>query len=118
MQTRIWKMHPAQKLPDIISMWSPPTFPNITRFGQPLFHQQINMTSKIYYQSQERYSIYAGKSEDTISIYARQIEIERQESSARALEELMIPGQPRKQFTKMQQDAYAGLKSQVSFQHN
>ncbi|KAI8912417.1 dual specificity protein phosphatase [Gorgonomyces haynaldii] len=108
MQTRIWKMPPQQRLPPQISMWQPPTYPNqLTRFGPPPFsfsalpvHQKshsVPVTFGNRMQSDDldtQHNISFVRDGDP---YALEIERERQEQSAIALEDLMIPLQPRKQ---------------------
>lgn len=107
MQTRVWKMHPFSKLPTNISMWAPPTYPNnLARFGPVLFSG-----SGVYRpESPPQYRLQnAGLIQDNTNTakniasiynsqdpYAQQLERERQETSAAALENLLIPVQPRK----------------------
>ncbi|KAL2915651.1 cell division control protein 14 [Polyrhizophydium stewartii] len=142
MQTKLWKMHPASRLPPAVSCWKPSTYPHaLNRFGAPVFanpqagsaaaqYQQQQQQQQKHQQSQQQSTqgmridrFGVGASQDTImadandaysmvdetrrevmmirggyanvDAYEAELEREREQNNI-ALDELLIPVQPRK----------------------
>ncbi|KAJ1344940.1 hypothetical protein BSLG_000455 [Batrachochytrium salamandrivorans] len=89
MQPRLWKMHPSNPLPLSVSCWTAPTYPNLTRFGGPVFSNMVTTRTTNLAVS---FLIRGGYS--NVDAYEAELQRERE---AVSLGELLIPGQPRKQ---------------------
>ena len=110
MQARIWKIHPLNKLPPAISMWTAPTYPHqLVRFGPVLVSgdsvynpqpttalEQAVVPMSLDDDLDTQHNVDMIREGHLDPFEQHEIEKERQESSAQALEELLIPLQPRK----------------------
>ncbi|KAH6588660.1 hypothetical protein BASA50_010622 [Batrachochytrium salamandrivorans] len=54
MQPRLWKMHPSNPLPLSVSCWTAPTYPNLTRFGGPVFSNMGTAVNVMQQQQQQQ----------------------------------------------------------------
>ncbi|KAJ3272147.1 Dual specificity protein phosphatase cdc14a [Terramyces sp. JEL0728] len=100
-QSKLWKMTPAVKLPPYVSCWVEPL--PLTRFGQVVIKPaQSLVQDRPVFHAKKRYESYAPgdiknyRTANEVEEYEKQIQKERSLVSTKQIEELSIPVQPRK----------------------